>query len=186
MSNESQSSTNHVSASGPQPVTVNVTVKNRNPNNIFLILLILVGIGAGYWFWSSSQPSPGDTVERFFTAFNDKDMDAMIGCLDPKYEKVYGAMSSIFGSLVGISGKDMMAFFPFMYELALEDPANADMEDLQIRAKVLSTRIDGDRAVVVVSAEVTDRRTGKVKDAGEDAVNLRKFPDVGWRIVDLD
>lgn len=131
-----------------------------------------------------SGPGPDATVERFMDAFNDRDFDVMLTCIEPKEEKMARAVGNLMGKLVGLDFKDALALMPFIVDMAVAE--DKESTDLIFKYEILETQVDGKTAKVRVRVTTWDRKSNKAtSEAEEGEINLRKFDPEGWRIIDL-
>jgi limonene-1,2-epoxide hydrolase len=163
--------------------TAGMAVQSKVIATTITVSIVIAGIILYNMFFAAK---PIDTVEKFFKAFNEKDFNTAITCMDPKYEKLYKATDNIVSSLAfGIRMSDIMDLVPFAFQFQGE--ANNDQTDFEFSIKkVLSQDINGDNAVITAIFEVenTDRSGRKSIDSGEDKIYLKKFNE-GWRIVEI-
>lgn len=151
-----------------------------------LILIASVLVGALY-YTTYLIPKPSDTVEKFVQAFNDKDLNKLISCFDPKIEKAYNATSNILSNfLFGINLRDLADLFPVLYEslkLASGDATDVKMKIVNIK----SEEIFGNDATVVAEIELItyDQKGLSSKDKCNFRFSLKKF-DEGWRIINTE
>jgi len=146
------------------------------------IAIISAGFIIYFMFFA---PRPVNTVKKFINALNNKDMNTLITCMDPKYEKLYNGAGNIFSKFIGgINVKDVMDMFPAIYDLSKQGGNSADIH-VEIKS-VVSQQINGDNAVIVVNiyGKNTDESGIINEGPGQAAFYLTKFSE-GWRIVDI-
>lgn len=126
---------------------------------------------------------PRDIVEKFFNAINEKDMNTVITCLDPQYEKLYNVSDKILGNVLGVGIKDVADLFPFLLEF--QKAQNNDNSEIVIELEeIVSETISGNEAEVIVRVSEQDEN-GTELESGTGKISLKKFNE-GWRIVDME
>ena len=128
---------------------------------------------------------PINTVKKFISALNDKDVNTAVTCMDPKYEKLYSATSNILSKFTGgVNIKDIADLFPAICSLSKEEGNTADAH-MDIK-NVVSTKINGDKAVIVVNLNIeeTDDNGAASEESVRASFYLAKFSQ-GWRITDI-
>jgi hypothetical protein len=123
-------------------------------------------------------PGPGKTVLTFVKAFNDKDINVMLTCVDSRIERGVRGVTNIFGGLIGVNSKDLFEVMPMMAAIVGNQPGNSQLENVRI----LSKSVSGDSASVTASM---DERT--TLSQGEKVSHLKvlfglKHEESGWRI----
>jgi hypothetical protein len=123
-------------------------------------------------------------VTRFLQAFNDKDLNVLLTCVEPKQERMFRASFRIIEDLTGgrLPVEDLLELVPGMYQMLQSQVS----EDINFRdVHVGKERIRGEDAEVPVSLTVSARSRGLENKQQQDLrFALRRF-DEGWRIVGI-
>jgi len=176
-------STGVVQAVGATVKAAGVTVKGKILAGAVAAGIVAASIVVFNLFFVAK---PMDTVEKFVNAVNEKDINTMVECLDPKYEKAYKATSNIFSNFIGgVKITDVVDLFPAIYEIAKTE--SGDQTDMRMAVKkVISEKREGDRADIklVIEVEKTDKAGKITTEQGIGYFYLKKYND-GWRIIDL-
>jgi len=132
----------------------------------------------------TSAPRPEATVKRFLRAFNDKDLNVLLTCVDPKQERMFRASFRLLEKLTGgrLPMDDLLEMVPGMYQTFQSQVS----EDIKFRdVHVGKGRSNGEDADVPVSLTVLARSQGLDKAQQQDLrFTVRRF-DEGWRIVGI-
>jgi hypothetical protein len=124
---------------------------------------------------------PIDVVHKFINAVNEKDINMAMECMDPTYERAYGAASNLAGEFLGVSLTDAADLLPAFMEFS------GSPVDMQVReGAVIEEQASGDSAVIVMEliGEMTDENGATTEETGEQTFYLEKFEE-GWRITDM-
>lgn len=161
--------------------TAKIALKAKILFSTIVLAMITAGVILYNMFFATS---PMKTVDKFIGAINDKDMNTAIECMDPKYEKMYKAGTSLLGGVLGFDIKDVLDLSPAIFDIA---KANGMKADLKIeKSKVIKEEKNGDKATVVIEikAESVDDNGKKDTETGQATFMLEKF-DEGWRIIEF-
>src|SRR5690606_33688612 len=77
-----------------------------------LLLVAVQGISA-----CASGPRPENTVTRFLHAFNDKDMNVMLTCVDPRQERLFRGTFHLIERFTGFPVEDVLDVVPGLAQL---------------------------------------------------------------------
>jgi hypothetical protein len=132
----------------------------------------------------SRTPGPEPVVERFLRAFNDKDVNVLLSCVDPRQERLFRASFRIVEKLTGgwFPMEDILELVPGLYQAFQKDLS----EDFSLRdIRVYRATISGEEAQVPVILTASARSRG-VASASIQRVRFRlcRFEE-GWRIVGI-
>ena len=137
----------------------------------------------GVILFAGCQKSPRDTVDRFVDSYNRKDINSLMSCLDPTWEKAYCATSNILSGVIGVKIEDVVDLLPALSQIV---KATGDMTDVTLHARELSATVDGNLATVAV--ELTENHTDAQGNSRSSTTKarffLKKFDDE-WRIIGL-
>jgi hypothetical protein len=136
----------------------------------------LLGVGCAI------APRPEATVKHFLQAFNDKDLNTLLTCVDPKQERMFRASLRLIEKLTGgrLPVEDLLELVPGMYQM-LQSQVSEDVNFSDVR--VGRGRVSGEDSEVPVSLTVLTRSRGLQKIQQQELrFVLRRF-DEGWRIV---
>lgn len=159
--------------------------RTSNKTKVVVIPLALIIIISSVFFYNmfiSSQPV--NIVKKFVSALNDKDINKIVTCIDPKQEKVYKATSSILKTFIKVDLQDIADLVPAFYDYS---KAYGNYADLHIEIlDIVSSSTSGSKSTVVLNVKITsiDQDNRKTTETGESIFYLKKF-DEGWRIVDF-
>jgi hypothetical protein len=132
----------------------------------------------------TSEPHPEATVKHFLQAFNDKDLNVLLTCVDPKQERMFRASFRLLERFTGgrLPVEDLLELVPGMYQM-LQNQVSEDVNFRDVR--VGRGRVSGDDSEVPVSVTVLTRSRGlQNTQQRELRFVLRRF-DEGWRIVGI-
>jgi hypothetical protein len=150
----------------------------RWQRTVMAVLLLFALVGC------RTSPGPEPVVERFLRAFNDKDVNVLLACVDPRQERLFRASFRIVEKLTGgwFPVEDVLELVPGLYQAFQKDLS----EDFSLRdVQVYRATINGEEAQVPVILTASARSRGVVKDARQRMqFRLRRF-DEGWRIVGI-
>jgi hypothetical protein len=126
-------------------------------------------------------PTPERTVRRFFRAMNEKDINQLLTCFDPRQERLFKATFRIVEKSTGVPLHDLFEMMPGLQQ-AFGDQGPEDFSYSNIR--VLSRKVSDSEALISVSAKATYRSRRQEQSQIEkfDFV-LQRFEDAGWRII---
>lgn len=149
----------------------------------FLCLLLLSVVAGGCQKERKARPEP--VVERFLRAVNDKDINVMLTCVDPRQERMFRASFRLVEKFTGgrLPVEDLLELLPGLYQL-LRDNTGFDVGIS--RFQVYRAKLTGpDTLVPVWLTEV--RRPGDVQQPTTIRVgfHVHEFEE-GWRIVGID
>jgi len=132
----------------------------------------------------TSAPRPESTVKHFLQAVNDKDLNVLLTCVDPKQERMFRASLRLIEKLTGgrLPVEDLLELVPGMYQMLQSQVS----EDIKFRNVYVGRgRVSGEDAEVPVSLEVWARSRGVENTQRQELrFALRRF-DAGWRIVGI-
>jgi hypothetical protein len=117
---------------------------------------------AAYFLMSvgcASAPRPEATVKRFLQAFNDKDLNVLLTCVDPKQERMFRASLRLIEKLTGgrLPVEDLLELVPGMYQM-LQSQVSEDVNFRDVH--IGRGRVSGEDAGVPVSLKVWARSRG--------------------------
>ena len=129
-------------------------------------------------------PRPENTVGRFFRSMNDKDVNSLLRCIDPRQERMYRASFRMIErfSRGRIPVEDMLELVPGLYQLFQEQIT----EDFKFRdLRIGSARLSGGDATVPATVTVVTKTRGSGQAQSQNIIfTLRRF-DEGWRIIGI-
>lgn len=128
---------------------------------------------------------PMDTIEKFIQAFNEKDVNTMVSCLNPAYEKTYNATSNLLSGILGFNITDLADLCPGIVELA---HASGDATDMQMEiGEVLSQQTSGNDEIIRVNLLVTETASNgsQEKNVIPTTFTMHKYNE-GWRISNME
>ena len=133
----------------------------------------------------ADRRGPEPVVERFIRSINDKDLNVLLTCVDPRQERLFRASFRIVERFTGgrLPVTDLLELVPGLYQIFQN---NLD-SDYHIRDfQVYRANINGEKAEVPVRFTTSVRNAGNVTD---EPVRLRfrleRFEE-GWRIVGIN
>ena len=132
----------------------------------------------------TSAPRPESTVKHFLQAFNDKDLNVLLTCVDPKQERMFRASLRLIERLTGgrLPVEDLLELVPGMYQM-LQSQVSEDVNFRDVH--VGRGQLSGEDAEVPVSLTVWTKSRGLQNTQQQELrFALRRF-DVGWRIVGI-
>jgi hypothetical protein len=146
---------------------------------------VLVGmtlIASALLVWGcTSRRGPERTVLRFFHAMNDKDVNLLLTCFDPRQERLFRATFRLVEKATGFPITDVFELLPGLNQ-AFGGQAPEDFRFSQVR--VVSRDIDGTSARLGVTVRATYRTGGRESVRTEHLeFLLEKFDEDGWRII---
>jgi hypothetical protein len=144
-----------------------------------LIALFVIVIAACSWV---EAPSPQETVVRkYIQALNDKDISALLSCVDPKQERMFRGTVQLIEKLTGFPVEKLLDIVP-----GLTQTFRGNLyEDFSISdVRVLRRTLNGDDAELTVALRASFRSGSNIR-AEQDVVRfaLHEFGDAGWRIT---
>jgi hypothetical protein len=126
---------------------------------------------------------PDRIVRRFFRALNDKDVNLVLSCVDPKQERFLRATFRVVEKATGVPVDDLLEMLPGLHQ-AFGSHMREDFRFTKVRIR--SRDLSGDEARVTVSVESSYRSGGLVTTRLEHFdFALEKFEEAGWRIVSV-
>jgi hypothetical protein len=125
--------------------------------------------------------APENVVMRFFRAVNDKDINRLLQCVDPRQERMYRATFRIIERATGVPLHDLLEVVPGLAQI-FGDQMAEDIRFSEIR--VLSREVSRDTATVRVSLRST-YRSGRESRTQRESMEfvLERFDKAGWRIT---
>ena len=154
----------------------------RRPVLLALCAFTLVAVATSA---CSRTPRPDDTVTRFLRAANEKDVNGMLGCVDPKQERMFRASFRIVEKVTGglLPVEDLLEMVPGLLGL-FQNQLGEDFSFRDVQVRRGTVKGEGSEVMVVLTlwqrsrgSEKTDRRVLWFA--------LRRFDDVGWRITGI-
>jgi hypothetical protein len=141
-----------------------------------LFAALLVGSAA-----CGPSRAPENVVHRFFRAVNDKDINRLLQCVDPRQERMYRATFRIIERATGVPLHDLLEVVPGLTQI-IGDQITEDIHFSEIG--VLSREVSRDTATVRVSVNSTYRsgRESRTQRENMEFV-LERFDKAGWRIT---
>jgi len=167
-----------------------------------LIALVLFATLALSVYFTFFVDGPEDIVQSFVEAYNEMDLSSIVKCIEPKYEKMYTAISNItlgFGG-VGTSLGDILSFSPLLASAKTEngehnltismDNVSVNIKGAKIKKFKDMVKVDiksvekllGDTAEV---SAILTLSTGAEVEVDKVVFKLKKYSSDGWRIVDI-
>lgn len=138
-----------------------------------LLLLVLACGGA--------DRGPDRIVRRFFRALNDRDVNQVLSCVDPRQERLLRATFRLVEKATGLPVDDILEMLPGLHQ-AFGDQIREDFRFTNIR--IHSRSVAGNTARLVVSVKSSYRSGTFVTERLEHfEFTLEKFDEAGWRIV---
>jgi len=137
-----------------------------------LSVLIVAAAAVGGWFVYTQYVAerPSDVVEKFIEAADAVDVNKMIECMPPEYERAWAATGKMAAAFIKVDPRDIFELVPAL----LPGMAQMTGEDFEYGievVEVLDERIRGDDAVIIVRLKMTTTDTdGQVSTEVEDNV----------------
>lgn len=132
----------------------------------------------------ANSARPEATVRRFIQAFNDKDLNNLLACVDPQQERMFRASFRLVDRFTGglLPLEDLLELVPGLYQV-FQGRLSSDFRLRDIR--VYKAKISGDEAEVTVLLTAS-MQSGRVQKDERQQLRfiLRQF-DEGWRIVSV-
>jgi hypothetical protein len=131
----------------------------------------------------SGGSKPRRTVERFLQAFNDKDVNALLTCIDPKQERLFRASFRIIEKVTGgrLPLEDIFEAIPVLYQ-QFQGMLPQDLRFTDI--SLGDAQVGGDDAQINVTMTLVARAEGSEMIHKQTMVfSLRRFEEEGWRIT---
>jgi hypothetical protein len=124
---------------------------------------------------------PESIVSMFFEAINDKDVNAMLRCVDPRQERMFRASFRVIEKLTGFPIENVLDMLPGLAQLI----APGQLDDFRFtNVRVLESRVTDREAHVTVTANYEQTVGGSRRSSPEMlAFYLRRFDKEGWRIL---
>lgn len=155
--------------------------KGKRGLTILLVTMIILS-AAGFYYYNYIYSNTTNVIYTFAEKINEKDINGVIHCLDPKQERLLNATSSILSTFIEVKLTDVIDVFPFLLDIAGYEG------DLQINIlKITSNERSGNEAVVKCIVEITskdDNGNTSVED-GNAEFKLKRFGGE-WRIMDIN
>ena len=158
------------------------------PRNMRMRFIFCGLLFAAYFLMSvgcTSTPRPETTVKHFLKAFNEKDVNVLLTCVDPKQERMFRASFRLIERLTGgrLPVEDLLELVPGMYQM-FQSQVSEDVKFLDVH--VGRGRVSGEDAEVPVSLTVLARSRGLENSQQQELrFALRRFHE-GWRIVGIE
>lgn len=133
---------------------------------------------------NNTAKGPEPVVERFLRSVNDKDLNVMLSCIDPRQERMFRASFRLVEKITGgnLPVQDLLELVPGLYQIFRNNlDADFSVQDFHVyRAKV-----DGDEAEVPIILTVFTR-SGAITKAEKLRLHftMHRF-DADWRIVGI-
>jgi hypothetical protein len=169
----------------PQPGYVQTAVmtapRKSGVRTVFIVLLVVAILAGGYLayrYFFGQQPR--DTVAKFFDSVNEMDINAMVGCFDPTYEKAFKAVTGLLSDYIGIDLQDVIDIVPALYDFGLFSSGGYELQHADYR--ILSEEIQNNRATV--TCDMTLRYSDGSTSSTTGVLILEKFGS-DWRIVEV-
>lgn len=131
----------------------------------------------------SRARGPEKTVRRFFRAMNEKDVNRLLTCFDPRQERMFRATFRLVENATGFPVADMFELLPGLHQ-AFGASTPEDFRFTELR--VLSRDVDRETAAITVSVKAL-YRSGRREQMQTERIEFRleHFEEDGWRIVDV-
>ena len=143
---------------------------------------VVLFIAAISWMAAcSSGPRPEVTVTRFLQAFNDKDVNVMLSCVDPRQERLFQGAFHLIEKFTGVPIEDILDIIPGLVQLM---PRQQFDDVLFSDVRIVQRRVEGGEAEVTVSMTVEESEQG-ISHSSHETIrfSLQYFDEDGWRIV---
>jgi hypothetical protein len=129
------------------------------------------------------RSSPESVVTTFISAINDKDVNRMLDCVDPRQERLFRATFQIVERLTGIPVASLLDILPGLAQLL--PPGQVD--DFRFSdSRIVDKQVSGTDAHVTVSLDYVQISRGTSTRTRETVqFVLRNFDEAGWRIVGM-
>lgn len=128
-----------------------------------------------------AEPGPERTVRRFFRAMNEKDVNRLLSCVDPRQERIFKATFRLIEKATGFPVDDLFEILPGLHE-AFGDRVPEDFRFAQVRVR--SREVSGTTARLRVSVKTTYRSGSLISTQTEELeFALEHFEEAGWRII---
>ncbi|HEX2122767.1 MAG TPA: hypothetical protein VHL59_14110 [Thermoanaerobaculia bacterium] len=126
---------------------------------------------------------PDRTVRRFFSALNDRDVNQMLSCVDPRQERLLRATFRLVEKATGLPVDEILEMLPGLHQ-AFGSHMREDFRFTNVRVR--SRDVSRDSARLTVSVKSSYRTGGLVTTRLEHfEFMLEKFEEAGWRIVSV-
>ena len=148
------------------------------------IAVLAFSVAVSFLGGCKTEERPEPVVERFLRAFNEKDLNVMLTCVDPKQERMFRASFRLIEKFTGgrLPVEDLMDLVPGLYQL-LQDKLSADLNLRDIQ--VYRATINGEEAEVPVVLTAVERSAGTQREEKRQVrFAVRQFEE-GWRIVGI-
>jgi hypothetical protein len=138
----------------------------------------------GFVACRKEEGGPEPVVECFLQALNAKDVNVVLGCIDPRQERMFRASFRLVEKFTGgkLPVEDLLELVPGLYQI-LQNKLAADFSFRNVQVYRAKTN-GGDTEVPVLLT--TSTRTGAAQQDQVQRVRfiLREFEE-GWRIVGI-
>lgn len=172
-----------------QPNRLNKSNKKDKSSKVLIItliitialVLIIFGSLCYYYF---NYDKPVNVVYKLVNGINEKDIQSIVECLDPKQEMTYKGVSAIISKVIGYDMSDIVNLVPFLFDIMSNQGHYSNLHVNII--EITSEEINGNNAVITafVELEITDKDNNIRKETGTEVFHLKKFSK-GWRVVDF-
>lgn len=132
----------------------------------------------------TGDQGPEPVVERFIQTVNDKDVNNLLSCVDPRQERMLRASFRLVENFTGgaLPVEDLLELLPGLYQLLRNDlRADVTLQDIQVFRAI----VNGDESEVPVMLTASAR---SARDQTNEQLRLRfklrRFEE-GWRIVGI-
>ena len=143
---------------------------------VSLCVLVLLMSGC-----SGGNRGPDRTVRRFFRAMNEKDVNQLLSCVDPKQERLLRATFRLVEKTIGLPVEGLLKMLPGLHQAFGEHmPEDFRFTNVRVQSRYLS----GNTARLTVSVKSSCRSGGPVTTRLEHfELTLEEFEEEGRGIV---
>ncbi|MGY3777996.1 WG repeat-containing protein [Isobaculum melis] len=148
------------------------------------LLKIMIVFSAIFLLTGCKQNKPASILPQLESAYNEKDLSAIVSCFEPSAQKMMNGMLDLVGGAVGIDSlKDMMPFFSQV--AGQSDLFNSEDSDNwgTCKLKEINTEMESDDKAIL-TYEVTLSYKDKETTSFETAMTMKKVEDK-WYIANI-
>ncbi len=156
-----------------------VIPNSRIPAAVLAAVLLVVSSSC-----KKEESGPEPVVERFLQALNEKDVNTMLTCIDPKQERMFRASFRLAEKLTGgkLPMEDLLELIPGLYQI-FQDRIGADFNYRNVQ--VYRAKANGGDAEVPVMLTASTRKGALQNDQVQRVRFVMRQFDDGWRIVGI-
>jgi hypothetical protein len=128
-----------------------------------------------------SGPPPERVVQTFLTAANERDVSAMLRCVDPQQERMFRASFQVVEKLTRIPVENILDMMPGLMQLL---PVQQSGGFRFSNVRIVEKRVVEGEATVTVALTVEETVRGVARSSLQTLeFRLRRFDAEGWRII---